>query len=88
VRKAQREQRPRLSDERIEEWRDRKKQRTQHHHALAPEHVGERPRRQLEENAGDRRGGDDDPDELGRDAKIGGKRGEHRAARRLVAEAR
>jgi len=88
VNEAEREERPRLLHERIEERRSSEKKRPQHHHALAPKHVGERARRQLEEHAGDGRGGDDDADELGQGAEIGGEDGEHRTSRHLVAEAR
>jgi hypothetical protein len=75
-------------DQRIEERRHREEQRAQHHHALAAEHVRECARRQLEEHARDGRGRDDDADELGQGAEVGGEDRQHRRSRHLVAEAR
>jgi hypothetical protein len=66
----------------------RRKKSPEHHHALAPEHVRERPGRQLEEDAGDGRGGDYDADEFRQGAEIGGEDRQNWAARHLVAEAR
>src|SRR5438445_2189671 len=44
VNKAEREQRPGIVDERIEERREREEERAEHHHALFSEHVGKRAR--------------------------------------------
>ena len=51
-------------DEWIEERRRGKEKRSEHHHPLAAEHVGERAGRKLEEDTGDGRGGDNDADEF------------------------
>jgi hypothetical protein len=88
VDEAEREQRPRIVNERIEERRRREEERAQHHHALAAEHIGERARRQLEKDAGDGGCRDNHADELGHGAEIGGEDGQHRSSRHLVAEAR
>src|SRR5262249_62091384 len=42
MRETQRQQRPWIVDERIEERRRGEKNRPEHHHALAPKHIGER----------------------------------------------
>jgi len=62
----------------------RRKKRAEHHHALAPKHVGKRAGRQLEKDAGDGRGRNNDADELGQGAEIGGEDGRNLAARHLI----
>ena len=86
--KAKSEQRPGIVNKGIEERRDREEKRAQNHHTFAPEHVGERTGGQFEENAGDRRSGDNDADEFGKRAEMGGKGWQHRASCHLIAEAR
>src|SRR6266566_6553691 len=59
-------------DEWIEERRRGKEKSPEHHHALAPKHVRERAGRQLEEDTGDGRGGDNHADEFWQSSEIGG----------------
>jgi hypothetical protein len=88
VDKAEREQHPRIAHERIEERRQREEEPAQNHHSLAPEYIGERSGGQLEENAGDRGGGDDDADKFRKRAETGGEGGQNGASRHLIAETR
>ena len=83
--KAESKQRPWVTDEWVEERWCREKDSAQNHHALAPKHVGERAGRQLEENSGNSRGGDDDTDEFRKRAEMGGKCGQDWASRHLIA---
>ena len=87
VNETEGEQRRGACNERIKERRHGEEESAQHHHPLAPQYVGKRTGGQLEEDAGDRRGGDDDADQFRKGAEVGGKSRQNRASRHLIAEA-